>query len=403
MRKIERIMEMMEREERRKNIIIKGLEGKTSDVRIEAEKVLRDILRLNVGIEEVREVGRRREGGRRMVVMKLAKEKERCGKRTKVAYGRIWMDGRWWRWDEDKERLEGAGRQREEGEKGEAEEEGQRKGREEGWPRKDEEFWKGLKDWDIIGLTETWVEQKNWGKIRGKLPREFIWKCQAARRKNRKGRAMGGIITGVREGIEEVKDGERRVELEGMAQRVVKLEDMEEKLKMIVERIKERDNQGEHILLGGDFNARTSMEGVLVEGMEEEKERCSKDKKINKDGRMLLKVMEEEGWGIMNGRKQGNEKGEWIYSGGRGESVVIDYVIGNIEAWREVKELRVEERVESDHYPISVRIERGENRNEKRRGRRETRRMMDWSEKGRNTFTRRMGELCIKENEIEKM
>ncbi|KYN08220.1 hypothetical protein ALC62_00795 [Cyphomyrmex costatus] len=203
---------------------------------------------------------------------------------------------------------------------------------------KDEEFWEGLKEWDIIGLVETWVEQKSWSKIRGKLPKEFMWKCQTARRKNRKGRAIGGIITGVRKGIEEVKDNENgtwriaTVYING---------DMEEKLKMIVERIKERDNQGEHILLGGDFNARTGTEGALVEGMEEEKERCSKDKKINKDGRILIKVMEEEGWGIMIGRKQGDEKGEWTYSGGRGESV-IDYAIGNIEAWGEVKEIRVE-------------------------------------------------------------
>ncbi|XP_018402019.1 PREDICTED: uncharacterized protein LOC108779148 [Cyphomyrmex costatus] len=176
---------------------------------------------------------------------------------------------------------------------------------------------------------------------------------------------------------------------------------MEEKLKMIVERMKERDNQGEHILLGGDFNARTGTEGALVEGMEEEKERCSKDKKINKDGRILIKVMEEEGWGIMNGRKQGDEKGEWTYSGGRGESV-IDYAIGNIEAWGEVKEIRVEERVESDHHPVSVRIGR-EKRDEKKRWRRETRKRMDWSEKGRNTFTRKMDELCIEESGIEKM
>ncbi|KYM96706.1 hypothetical protein ALC62_12627, partial [Cyphomyrmex costatus] len=255
MGKIEKKIEMREREERRKNIIIKGLEGKTSDVHVEAERVLREILQLKVGIEEVKEVGSRREGGRRMAVVKLcskeakrevmmkknklkgrierieddwtwkerkmqfnlrriAEEMEKCGKRTRVAYGRIWIDGRWRRWNEDGERLEGAGRHGEGGED---------------WKivfwnvagmiGKDEEFWEGLKEWDIIGLVETWVEQKSWSKIRGKLPKEFMWKCQTARRKNRKGRAIGGIITGVRKGIEEVKDNENVSELEGMVQR----------------------------------------------------------------------------------------------------------------------------------------------------------------------------------------
>lgn len=31
------------------------------------------------------------------------------------------------------------------------------------------EFWKGLEKWDIMVLMETWVEEKEWGKIRSKL------------------------------------------------------------------------------------------------------------------------------------------------------------------------------------------------------------------------------------------
>ncbi|XP_018406609.1 PREDICTED: uncharacterized protein LOC108782751 [Cyphomyrmex costatus] len=262
---------------------------------------------------------------------------------------------------------------------------------------------------------ETWVEQKKWNKIKRKLPKGFTWKCQAAKRKNRKGRAMGGIITGVREGIEEVGEGGEKSEIDGMVQRVVRLEDktwriatvyirgdMEEKLKKIVERMEEGNNLGEYILLGGDFNARTGTDGGMAGELEEEKERGSKDKKVNKEGRILLKVMEEEGWGIMNGKKPGDEEGEWTYSGGGGESV-IDYVIGNNEAWGEVKELKVEERVESDHYPLRVIIEREEIGGIGKRGRKETIKKMDWSEKGRNIFNKKMDELRIEENEVETM
>lgn len=27
---------------------------------------------------------------------------------------------------------------------------------------KDKEFWKGLKEWDVMVLTKTWMEEKDW-------------------------------------------------------------------------------------------------------------------------------------------------------------------------------------------------------------------------------------------------
>jgi len=35
-----------------------------------------------------------------------------------------------------------------------------------------------------------------------RLSKRFVWKCQYAVRANKKGRARGGIIAGVRKGIE---------------------------------------------------------------------------------------------------------------------------------------------------------------------------------------------------------
>lgn len=45
---------------------------------------------------------------------------------------------------------------------------------------KDEEFWKYLREFNIINLTETWIELKNWKKAEKWLPKEFMWEIQGA-------------------------------------------------------------------------------------------------------------------------------------------------------------------------------------------------------------------------------
>jgi len=66
-----------------------------------------------------------------------------------------------------------------------------------GVKRKDKDFWDYLEKFDVIGLCET-IEEKEWGNLKLKLSKKFVWKCQYAVIK-RKGRAKGEIITGVRE------------------------------------------------------------------------------------------------------------------------------------------------------------------------------------------------------------
>lgn len=31
---------------------------------------------------------------------------------------------------------------------------------------KDREFWQRIKEWDVIVLSETWIEEKGWGKLK---------------------------------------------------------------------------------------------------------------------------------------------------------------------------------------------------------------------------------------------
>jgi hypothetical protein len=65
----------------------------------------------------------------------------------------------------------------------------------------------------------------------------------------------------------------------------------------------------------------------------------------NAQGKRLMEWIEENGWEVLNGNKQGHEEEEWSYIGSR-EETVIDYGIVNEEAWESVKEFRIGERVE---------------------------------------------------------
>ncbi|KAL6268235.1 hypothetical protein P5V15_001349 [Pogonomyrmex californicus] len=92
------------------------------------------------------------------------------------------------------------------------------------------------------------------------------------------------------------------------------------------------------------------------------------DGKINKEDRWLVGKLEEVGWYIFNGCGKGDRKSAWTYSGGRGHSV-LDYVIEDREVWEEVERLKVEERVDLDHFPVTVWIKGSDGRTRKRKGR----------------------------------
>lgn len=52
---------------------------------------------------------------------------------------------------------------------------------------------------------ETWLEAKGWEMIEGRLSKGYRWEAQLAERKNNRGRAIGGMLIGVRESITEEK------------------------------------------------------------------------------------------------------------------------------------------------------------------------------------------------------
>lgn len=57
---------------------------------------------------------------------------------------------------------------------------------------------------------------------------------------------------------------------------------------------------------------------------------------MNREGREMVRCLEEKGWGILNRNIKGDEEGEYTYTGGK-ENTVIDYVIGNGEVREKIR------------------------------------------------------------------
>lgn len=219
------------------------------------------------------------------------------------------------------------------------------------------------------------MEEKEWESWKTILPDTHRWKCHGATRTSSKGRARGGIITGIRNEVRETT-GQQDTPT-GMVLRsciigaeswniwtIYCREGMEKMQKELKKQQKETEEQ--HLIIGGDFNARTGEKGIL-KGEDEDKTngRASKDKKIDADGVKLLKMTEGRGWHILNGNIKGDEEGEWTYVGEKGTSV-IDYAITNSEGLQQIRELIIGERVESDHLPLIVRLKSKEEREEEK-------------------------------------
>lgn len=142
---------------------------------------------------------------------------------------------------------------------------------------------------------------------------------------------MEGIITGVKkelgERVEKVKKREERKGIRELNMRIGNKTwniigvyvngDMKAKIEEIKERIEEYE-EGEMIIIGGNLNARTGIEGGRnwEEEGEDEKGK-SKDKVINNEGKLLIRNLEETDYFILNGNIEGNEEGEITYAGGK--------------------------------------------------------------------------------------
>lgn len=138
-----------------------------------------------------------------------------------------------------------------------------------------------------------------------------------------------------------------------------------------------RENRDEEVyrLIGGDFNIKTGKEGGMVkEDKEKEKrekrEKQSKNDVVNRKGRKLINCLEKIGWEIFNSCTKGDKQGEYTFIEGRGNTV-IDYVIREMKVWDKIEEMRIGDKVDSDHLPTEIRIKRKERRKEGKKGNKE--------------------------------
>ncbi|KMQ92890.1 hypothetical protein RF55_7066 [Lasius niger] len=130
---------------------------------------------------------------------------------------------------------------------------------------------------------------------------------------------MGGMLIGVQKELK-VKKVETK-EMEGVVEVMIEVGELEWRvigvyvrgdLERKLERLRdwvERKEEGGRVLIEGDFNTRTG-EGSGIGGGGGRKGRKSKDKKINKEGKELVRWVEEAGWTILNGCTVGDEEGE---------------------------------------------------------------------------------------------
>jgi len=158
--------------------------------------------------------------------------------------------------------------------------------------KKDEDFWKYLRNFGIINLSETWMDTKGWERLKRRLPEEYRWEMQESYKDKKKGRSAGGMITGIRKNmkVKKLNKGSRDiisidVEIEGEDWRIMFVYNKAGKkgyLKKLEEEI-EKDGWRK-LILGEDFNARTAELGNITwrENEEEEARRESKDKIINR-------------------------------------------------------------------------------------------------------------------------
>ena len=71
--------------------------------------------------------------------------------------------------------------------------------------------------------------------------------------------------------------------------------------------------------------------------------------KVKKKGKRLVEYIKKRAWSIVNGGIRSNEKGNWMYTGNRRESV-IGYVLVKKEIKEEMLSLEIGGQVDSDHH-----------------------------------------------------
>ena len=225
-----------------------------------------------------------------------------------------------------------------------------------------EEFEVWLKGKDVVGLVETWVGEEEWMGVVEKLPGGWAWLAQHAQKESDRGRAKGGIVMGIRQEKGQVVSGTEKYH-DAIVSCRVRVGQRTHTFGVVyacggddtARSILDGAEDSEEWLVGGDWNVRI---GELKGGMSEWgewRDRSSTDKIVNKGGYEWMEWIRSRGWDVLNWCTEGDWAGEKTYYGGRGSSV-IDMMIMKGIGRDCIRGMRVENRLGSDHFPISVEL-----------------------------------------------
>ncbi|XP_034940203.1 uncharacterized protein [Chelonus insularis] len=182
-----------------------------------------------------------------------------------------------------------------------------------------------------------------------------------------KGRASGGQIVGIKKNISDgwtVEDWKFGLILKSKSSTYiitvynsVRFNHVEQSLRSVIE---QGMSECETVLVCGDINARVGGARVWVDLCEEDQIlRSSQDQTINEDGKKLIRLCEELGLTLLNGRTKGDEQGCITYIG-RNEcyngSVIDLFLIADRSNLKVIESLKVMSRLESDHFPVVLTI-----------------------------------------------
>lgn len=229
---------------------------------------------------------------------------------------------------------------------------------------KAKEIYNYLNNFELIILVETFVL-----KLEKQLPAGHNWRWKAARRNKNLGRAIAGVVVGVRNThkiFDQWIDTENFLigcitEVGNLTTQTIGVYNrsgVDTIKKSISNRLD--DTIGQKTIIVGDWNARTGQLGGSLNIGELERQkgadshtRNSMDSVVDKEGRAMIDLLEDHGFEILNGRSEGDWEGHITHTDYRSKSV-IDYAACNYEMSPYISTMKIGNKTQSDHFPIEI-------------------------------------------------
>lgn len=234
------------------------------------------------------------------------------------------------------------------------------------------DFFKHLEQSDIFILIETHVEERNVVKFENRF-RNFHTSWKSATRSSIYGRAMGGLVCGVKKDLIDI--GLRHVLkiCDNISLLQVTSSDFKFTIVPVYLRGANWNQDFEELkrclqetyvvnpIIMGDLNVRLGEEqqnineNIMVDFPAGLENRQSADKIVNARGRRLIELCNEQGLVILNGRTTGDADGRYTFISNVGNSV-NDICAVSIHNLERVVSFEVTDQIWSDHLPIELKI-----------------------------------------------